>query len=169
MGEKRHFGAALLLLTPSAKRSEDTKDAIKQNKSLKQQIGPSQLSPCHFHSKKSLFFIVIYRAGVFFYGISRLRGPYAGKISQERRWRSRKTQAGCDNARPYLQFPCHGHHLVISGVVLIAIGEHQSYVRRKFLSISVFPVLQFRLERRRGKKTKQKNSPLLTVQTQQTD
>lgn len=53
----------------------------------------------------------------------------------------------------YLQLPCHRHHLVIGGVVLVAVGKHQSHVGCKFLSISVFPVLQFRLERKGEKGT----------------
>lgn len=49
--------------------------------------------------------------------------------------------------RPHLELSGHCHHLVVRRVVLVAVGEHQSDISTKFLSVSVLTGLQFRLEK----------------------
>lgn len=48
---------------------------------------------------------------------------------------------------PHLELAGHGHHLVVRRVVFIAVGEHQSDISTKFLSVTVLAGLQFRLQR----------------------
>lgn len=51
---------------------------------------------------------------------------------------------------PHLELAGHGHHLMVRRVVFVAVGEHQSDIGTKFLSITVLTGLQFRLERQDG-------------------
>lgn len=51
----------------------------------------------------------------------------------------------------HLQLPCHGHHIVVGGVVLVAVGEHESNVAGKLLSVPVFPAVDLPLRQREGK------------------
>lgn len=66
-GEKWHFGATHLLPTLVIKKLRGHKeDAIKQNQSLKEQIGLSQSTPCTTCAAKSIIFLtIIHHAGIF--------------------------------------------------------------------------------------------------------
>lgn len=48
---------------------------------------------------------------------------------------------------PHLELSGHGDHLMVRGVVLVAVGEHQSDISTKFLSVTVLAGLQLRLQR----------------------
>lgn len=44
---------------------------------------------------------------------------------------------GLSFSEPHLEFSSHGYHFMVRGVVLVAVGEHQSDISTKFLGISV--------------------------------
>lgn len=49
-------------------------------------------------------------------------------------------------ARRYLQLPGHGHHLVVWGVVFVAVGEHEPDVGREALGVWVLAAVHLLLQ-----------------------
>lgn len=46
----------------------------------------------------------------------------------------------------YLEFSGHGHHIMIRGVVLVAVGEHQSHISRELLGVVIFSAVHLPLK-----------------------
>lgn len=46
----------------------------------------------------------------------------------------------------YLEFSSHGHHIMIRGVVLVAVGEHQSDICRELLRVVIFSAVHLQLQ-----------------------
>lgn len=46
----------------------------------------------------------------------------------------------------YLKFPGHGHHIMIWGVVLVAVRKHQSNICSKLLGVQILSVIHLPLK-----------------------
>lgn len=51
----------------------------------------------------------------------------------------------------YLEFSGHCHHIVIRGVVLVAVGEHQSNISGELLGVEILSPIHLPLKRREVK------------------
>lgn len=60
----------------------------------------------------------------------------------------------------YLQFPCHGDHVMIRWVVLVAVGEHDSDISAELLGVSVLSLIHLPL--RNTKHRRSITSPQIT-------
>lgn len=65
-------------------------------------------------------------------------------------------KVGSNFRSSYLEFSGHGHHIMIGGVVLVAVGKHQSDICRELLGIMILSAVHLALDEKEKKKKKKR-------------
>lgn len=86
-----------------------------------------------FFAESAFFFF--FKIPIFFFFL---------KSCWEKKWEIFPKKKKVGNS--HLEFPGHGHDLVVGRVVFVAVGKHQPNVGREFLSVPVLPAFQLGLK-----------------------